>query len=190
MRPFVPLAVLAFASLTLAGPAAADGPTPAAPAELHEGSPGPFGAPMPLTVVVRQDGGFVGVHRWLWYDADGTARAHGLAVTEPGTFRAHAEIGRVEQIVDDMGLCERPDSEFRPAGGIGNDMLYTKLSVRCPHRWRYFTSTDVSSGGPRVRDAIRAFEQLGTNLKWVPTDERIALPDAAALYHTAGTPAR
>jgi len=185
MRPYVPFAVLAFAALALAGPAAADGPTPAAPAELHEGSPAPLGAPMTLTVVVRQDGGFAGVHRWLWYDADGTARAHGLAVIERGTFRAHAEIGRVQQIVDDMGLCERPDSEFRPTGGSGADMLYTKLSVRCPHRWRYFTSTDVSSGGPHVRNAVHAFEKLGTALQWTPTDERIALPDSQALYHTA-----
>jgi hypothetical protein len=187
MRTFVPLAVLVFATLTLTGPAVAEGPAPAAPAELHEGSPGPFGAPMPLTVVVRQDGGFAGVHRWLWYDADGTARAHGLAVTEPGTFRARAEIGRVQQIVDDLGLCDRPASEFHSAGGIANDAFYYKVTVRCPHQWRYFTSSDGSSGGARVRDAIRAFERLGTNLKWVPTDERIALPDAAALYHTAGS---
>jgi hypothetical protein len=113
-----------------------------------------------------------------------------LAVTEPGTFRAHAEIGRVQQIVDDMGLCKRPDSEFYDAGSIGNDMFYSKLSVRCPHRWRSFRSTDVSSSGPHVRDAIRAFELLGTNLKWAPTDEHVALPDSGSLYHTAGTSAR
>ena len=165
-------------------------PPPAAVAELHEGTPAPLAAPMPLAVVVRQDGGFAGVHRWLWYDADGTARAHSMDFTGPGTFRARAELALIKQIVDDMGLCERPTSEFRPAGPIGNDMMYSKLSVRCPHQWRTFTWTDVSSGGPSVRDAFRSFQRLGLTLKWAPTDERITLPDAGTLYHTAGTPAR
>ncbi|HEY5146660.1 MAG TPA: hypothetical protein VII82_07820 [Polyangiaceae bacterium] len=178
MRTIVPLAALALAALALAGPAAA---------ELHQGSPEPIGAPLSLSVVVRQDGGFAGVHRWLWYDADGTVRAKGLAVTEPGTFRARAEIGRVEQIVDDLELCTKPAPELRPAGGIVNDAFYYKVSVRCPHGWRFFTSSDGSPGGADVRTAIHAFEKLGANLKWEPTDERIALPDPGnSLYHTAG----
>jgi hypothetical protein len=170
------------------GPRAPDPPR-AAPAELREGTPAPLGAPMLLTVVVRQDGGFAGVHRWLWYDVDGTARAHDLAVNEPGTFRARTETGRVQQIVADMGLCERPATDFHPAGPIGNDIIYSKLSVRCPHQWRTFMSTDVTSGGPKVNDAIRAFKQLAATLKWTATDEQITLPDSPSLYHTATTPA-
>jgi hypothetical protein len=172
---------MVLATLILIAPASAGAPAPAAPAELREGTPSPVGVPMPLAVVVRHDGGFAGVHRWLWYDADGTARSHGMSFTGPGTFRARAEIGRVQQIVDDLGLCERPAAVFHPAGPIGNDIMYSKLSVRCPHQWRYFTSTDVSSSGPRVRDAFRAFEGLGTNLKWTPTDERITVPDSPSL---------
>lgn len=187
MRAFVPAAGMVLATLILIAPAFAEAPPPAAPAELREGTPSPVGVPMPLAVVVRHDGGFAGVHRWLWYDADGTARSHGMSFTGPGTFRARAEIGRVQQIVDDLGLCERPAAVFHPAGPIGNDIMYSKLSVRCPHQWRYFTSTDVSSSGPRVRDAFRAFEGLGPTLHWTPTDEKIALPDTSSLYHTAGS---
>jgi hypothetical protein len=184
VRTFVPVTALVFAAIALSGPPAAD-VSAATPAELREGSPAPAARPhVPMTVVVRIDGGFSPVSRWLWYDSDGTARAKGLVVAEPGTFRARTELARVEQIVEEMGLCERPAALFHPAGSVFDDVLYYKLSVRCPGGWRYFTSTDTSQEGVHVREAIRRFEMLGANLRWETTDERITPPDSAP-YHTA-----
>ena len=170
MQWVVPIAALALAALAPAGPSVAGPPTT---------------APMPLAVVLHEDGGFAGVHRWLWYDADGTVRAHGLAVTEPGTLRAHVDIARVDRVVANLGLCDRGVPPSHPSTAIVYDALFFQVSVRCPHAWRVFFASDPATGGRLALQAFRAFEGLGADLKWMPTDERIALPDSAPPYRTS-----
>lgn len=180
MRSLLRFVAGAAAALALNVPVSADeqtsSPEPPAAASASP-APAPFGLkPLrPSAVVVRIDGGFHPENRWLWYDADGTARFEGVLAADHGRFRSHVDYKKVEQILTDAGMCTRHATIVRPAG---MDMFTYHVSVRCGNQWRFFTSADAFEPQTvaQTRAAVRGLERLAANLTWEKTNDNVGPP--------------
>ncbi|HEY0615186.1 MAG TPA: hypothetical protein VGC96_11115 [Candidatus Elarobacter sp.] len=147
----------------------------------------------PTAAILRIEGGFAPHERWVWYDADGTARLRGLLLLGEGRgrFTSHADFKAVRAVLDDAHACAPRPGVSRPM--VGNDMLYYRVDVRCGKTWRVMRDwvrppADVSDT-PDMWKIVHGLEGLAGRLTWSPSDEEVPLPEPGPMFRSA-SPAR
>ncbi|HEX3462633.1 MAG TPA: hypothetical protein VHS78_01100 [Candidatus Elarobacter sp.] len=182
------LAAGAAAALALIAPAAAEQQVPPAsqpssPAVLTTPPvPGP-----PTGAIIRVLGGYVPHNRWLWFDADGTARIRGMLVDGGGRFKSHVDFQSVRKVLDDANACSgKPGTGTSIPPPIGTDMIYYRVDVRCGTTWRVLRKfVQADRDLPDISKIVIGLEAIADKLTWEPTDENVALPDTTPLFRFA-----
>lgn len=184
--------VLGLAALTAlaAVPAAAE-QQPATPAVPQAPAPANLTQPVtgpPRAVILRIAGGFSPRERWLWFDADGTARLRGMLIEDNGgRFKSHLAFKTVRAVLDDAHACAPRPGAVRPP--VGNDRFYYRVDVECGATWRVMQDWALPADGvtetPNMWKIVHGLEALADELTWSPSDDDVALPNPLPLFHFA-----
>ena len=178
-RRLIPsLAVLVLGTAVVTAAAAADQQPAEQPPVL-----GP-----PTAAVLRITGGIVPHDRWIWFDADGTARLRGLLVEDlHSNFKSHLDFKQVRALLTDAHACAPKAGVSRPI--VGNDVPYYRVDVRCGATWRVMKdwarpAADVTDT-PDMWKIVHGMEALADRLTWSPSNEDVALPNPLPLFRFA-----
>lgn len=165
---------------------------PQAPAAAQPGTPSNLTEPPvlgpPTAAVLRITGGISPHERWIWFDADGTARLRGMLVEDLNShFKSHLDFKQVRAMLADAHACAPRTGVSRPI--VGNDVLYYRVDVRCGTTWRVMKDwvrppADVTDT-PDMWKIVHGMEAFADRLTWSPSDEAVALPDPLPLFRFA-----